>query len=148
MENRKPRASRFDLGRGEARLAHLREMAPTLGNQKRLRIYAWLGSLLLVLTVAAFYLTMQIYRAAAEQRQEASLIEVDRADLPALPETVQVLERLKAEEAQQVSVYEEQLEALKAIDLLENLADETGAGSGNDDQEGLNEPDNQPNDGP
>ena len=63
MEDRKPRESRFGTENPEARLAHLREQAPTLGSNRRLRLYAVFGSILMLLTVAAFYFAMQIYKA-------------------------------------------------------------------------------------
>ena len=60
IEDRKPRQSRFGTESPEARLAHLRDQAPTLGSNRKLRLYAILGSVLLFLTVVAFYMAMQI----------------------------------------------------------------------------------------
>ena len=119
MENRRPRPTRFEADNHEARLAHLREQAPTLVSTRRLRMYALFGSLLLVLTVAAFYFTLQIYKAASENREDAARIEVDSAPLLNDSETEKVLSRLEAEEAAEEQAYREALEALKRIDLLE-----------------------------
>ena len=122
MENRRPRKTRFGTESKEARLAHLREQAPTLGSSRRLRIYAIFGSVLLVLTVGAFYMAMQIYRVASEDRfEKASLIEVDKA--PEVPEREieRALRRAEREESAAEAAYAEQLEALKAVDLLEEV---------------------------
>lgn len=121
MENRRPRKSRFGTESKEARLAHLREQAPTLGSSRRMRVYAVFGSVLLVLTVGAFYMAMQIYRVASEDRVDAALIEVDKA--PEVPEREieKALKRAEREEAAAEAAYAEELEALKAVDLLEEL---------------------------
>ena len=122
MENRRPRKTRFGTESKEARLAHLREQAPTLGSSGRLRIYAIFGSVLLVLTVGAFYMAMQIYRVASEERfEKAALIEVDKA--PEVPEREieRALRRAESEESAAEAAYAEQLESLKAVDLLEEV---------------------------
>ncbi|HKJ89789.1 MAG TPA: hypothetical protein VJ960_01555 [Oceanipulchritudo sp.] len=121
MENRRPRKSRFGTESKEARLAYLREQAPTLRSSRRMRVYAIFGSVLLVLTVGAFYLAMQIYRVASEDRVDAALIEVDKA--PEVPEREieKALKRAEREEAAAEAAYAEELEALKAVDLLEKL---------------------------
>lgn len=121
MEDRKPRESRFGSESSEARLAHLREQAPTLSTNRRLRLYAIFGSVLMVLTVAAFYFAMQIYKAATEDRQERALIEVDPAGEVEESETEKALARIEAEEAAAEATYEEQMEALKEVDLLEEV---------------------------
>lgn len=121
MEDRKPRESRFGTESGEARLARLREQAPTLGSNRKLRLYAIFGSVLMVLTVAAFYFAMQIYRAVADDREETSLIEVDPAGEIELSETDKALARVEAEEAAAQSAYEQQVEALQEVDLLGEL---------------------------
>ena len=121
MEDRKPRESRFGSESSEARLAHLRERAPTLGSNRKLRLYALFGSILMVLTVAAFYFAMQIYKAVTEDRSETALIEVDPAgDIPE-SETQKALARIEAEEAADNAAYEQQVEALKEVDLLEDV---------------------------
>ena len=121
MEDRKPRETRFGTESGEARLAHLREQAPTLGSSRKLRIYAIFGSLLMVLAVAAFYFAMQIYKVVTEDREQSSLIEVDPAgDIPET-ETQKALARIEAEEAASDTAYREQLDALKEMDVLEGL---------------------------
>lgn len=121
MENRRPQKSRFGTESKEARLAHLREQAPTLGSSRRMRVYAVFGSVLLVLTVGAFYMAMQIYRVASEDGVDAALIEVDKA--PEVPEREieKALRRAEMEEATAEAAYAEQVEALKAVDLLEDL---------------------------
>ena len=127
MENRRPRETRFGTESQEARLARLREQAPALASSRKMRVYAIFGSVLLVLTVAAFYMAMQIYKAAAEQREEDALIEVEQA--PVIPESEirKLLERLEEAEAAEAEALETQLEALKAVDLLEALeAEEPG----------------------
>ena len=120
MEHRRPRETRFDADNAEARLARLREQAPTLGSNRKLRLYALFGSVLVLLTVAAFYFAMQIYKAASEQRVENALIEVDQAPEIIESETQKALRRLEAEESEMADAYEQQLEALKAVDLLED----------------------------
>lgn len=118
MEDRRPRETRFGTESKEARLLRLREQAPTLGSNRRLRIYAILGSILLLLTVAAFYMAMQIYKAATEQRQQDALIEVDQALPVGETETQKALRRIEEEEARQAAEAKQQLEELKQVDLL------------------------------
>ena len=118
IQERKPRETRFESGNPEARLALLREQAPTLGNNRKLRAYALLGSLLMVLTVAAFYFAMQIYKAVSEDREEDNLIEVDQAPEITETETQKALARIEAEEAAREEALKEQVEELKQIDLL------------------------------
>lgn len=127
MGDRKPRETRFEAENHEARLARLKEQAPTLGTNRRLRLYAIFGSILVLLTVAAFYMTVQIYKAVIDRREENALIEVDQApDIPK-KESEKALERIEAEEAAAQREFEEQLEALKQVDLLEEL-EEPGEG--------------------
>ncbi|MEX0326600.1 MAG: hypothetical protein AB3N33_10995 [Puniceicoccaceae bacterium] len=121
MEDRKPRESRFGSESSEARLAHLRDQAPTLSTNRRLRLYAIFGSVLMVLTVAAFYFAMQIYKAATEDRQERALIEVDPAGEIEESETEKALARIEAEESAAQATYEAQMDALKEVDLLEGV---------------------------
>ncbi len=121
METRKPRPSRFGTESQEARLARLRESAPTLVSSGKMRLYALFGSVLLVLTVAGFYFAMQIYKAAVDSREQATLIEVDRVPEITLSETQKVLARLEQEEAEAEAAFEEQLKALQEVDLLEQL---------------------------
>ena len=121
MEDRKPRESRFGSESSEARLAHLREQAPTLVSNRKLRLYAIFGSVLMVLTVAAFYFAMQIYKAVADKREETSLIEVDPAGEIVESETQKALNRAEADEAAASTAYEEQMEVLKEVDLLKEL---------------------------
>ena len=118
MEDRRPRETRFGTESKEARLLRLREQAPSLGNTRRLRIYALLGSVLLLLTVAAFYMAMQIYKAATEQRQQDSLIQVEQAPAVGESETQKALRRIEEAEARQAAETEQQLEELKQVDLL------------------------------
>jgi len=118
MEHRKPRATRFEAHDHEARLARLREQAPTLGYSRKLRIYAIFGSVLMVLTVAAFYFAIQIYKALVAEREEDARIEVEIAVPPGPNETELALQRLEAEQAAEEAAYQEQLEALRQIDLL------------------------------
>ncbi|MFO7726593.1 MAG: hypothetical protein R6V45_13740 [Oceanipulchritudo sp.] len=121
IKNRKPSKTRFGADSKEVRLAQLRERAPSLGSSRRMRLYAIFGSVLLFLTVGAFYMTMQIYRVASEQRVDSARIEVDKA--PEVPEREieKALKRAEREEAAAEAAYTEQLEALKAVDLLEEL---------------------------
>jgi len=121
MEHRKPRRTRFGTESKEARLAHLREQAPSLGTNRRLRLYALFGAVLLGLTVAAFYFAMQIYRAASEQRQEALFIEVDRAPEIVETETARALRRLEEEQTTEDAQLEALMESLREVDLLEEL---------------------------
>ena len=121
IENRKPRASRFGSESPEARLARLRESAPTLVASGKMRLYALFGSVLLVLTVAGFYFAMQIYKTAVENRDQATLIEVDRIPEIKISETQKVLQRIQQQEAQQEAVFEEQLKALQEVDLLQQM---------------------------
>jgi hypothetical protein len=118
IQDRKPRETRFESGNPEARLALLREQAPTLGTNRKLRAYALLGSLLTALTVAAFYFAMQIYKAASEDRQKDNLIEVDQAPEITETETQKALARIEAEEAAREEELNQQLEELKTVDLL------------------------------
>ena len=120
IEERKPRPTRFGTESGEARLAVLRDRAPTLGSNRKLRIYALLGSLLMVLAVTGFYFAMQIYRAVAEEREEDALMQVDSAPTEIeKSETEKALKRIEDEQAQTEADYEQQVEELKTIDLLE-----------------------------
>ena len=121
MEDRKPRESRFGSENPEARLAGLRERAPTLASNRKLRLYAIFGSVLMLLTVAAFYFAMQIYKAASEDRAERSLIEVDPAGELKESETEKALARVEAEEAAAREAFEQQVESLKEVDLLEEV---------------------------
>jgi cell division protein FtsX len=121
MEDRKPRETRFWTESHEARLAHLREHAPTLGDNRKLRLYAILGSVLMLLTVAAFYMAMQIYKAATAEREKAVLIEVDRAPELVETETQKALKRAEAEAAAEAAALQQQLEDLKKVDLLEEV---------------------------
>lgn len=118
IEDRRPRETRFESGSAEARLALLREQAPTLGSNNRLRLYAIFGSLLMVLTVAAFYFAIQIYKAATEDRPPESLIEVDQAPEITESETQKAVDRIDAEEETREEAFEQQLEELKTVDLL------------------------------
>ena len=119
MQERRPRETRFESGNPEARLALLRDQAPTLGTNRRLRLYALFGSLLMVLTVAAFYFAIQIYRAASEDKAQENLIEVDRAPEITETETQKALARIEAEEAALEEELRQQLEELKTVDLLD-----------------------------
>jgi cell division protein FtsX len=121
MEDRKPRESRFGTESGEARLAHLRDQAPTLAGSRKLRLYAIFGSVLMLLTVAAFYFAMQIYKAVTEDREQSSLIEVDPAEDVPQSETEKALTRIKAEEEAADTAYEDQVNALKEVDLMDDL---------------------------
>lgn len=126
IEDRKPRPSRFGTESQEARLAVLRDRAPTLESSRKLRVYAIFGSVLLFLTLAAFYFAMQIYRVATEQREEDALIEVEKAgDIPQ-SEAQKALERVESDAEQSEVDYQRQLEELKSVDLLE----ETSPGEG------------------
>lgn len=118
MQDRKPRETRFESGNAEARLALLREQAPTLGTNRRLRLYAIFGSILMVLTVAAFYFAIQIYKAATEDKAKETLIEVDQAPEITESETQKAVERIDEEEAAAEEAFEQQLEELKSVDLL------------------------------
>lgn len=118
IEDRKPRETRFGTESNEARLARLREQAPTLVGGRRLRLYAIFGSVLLFLTVVAFYMAMQIYKAVSGQREEDALIEVDPAPAIVESETGKALQRAEAEEAERLAELERQLEELKQMDLL------------------------------
>ncbi|NDV62480.1 hypothetical protein G0Q06_08465 [Puniceicoccales bacterium CK1056] len=120
MQDRRPRETRFESGNPEARLALLREQAPTLGTNRKLRAYAILGSLLMVLTVAAFYFAIQIYKAAAEDESNENLIEVDQAPEITETETQKAVARIEAEEAALEEELKQQLEELKTVDLLGN----------------------------
>jgi flagellar biosynthesis/type III secretory pathway M-ring protein FliF/YscJ len=119
MEERKPRPTRFGTESNEARLARLREQAPTLGTNRKLRLYAIFGSVLLFLTVAAFYMAMQIYKAVSGQREEDALIEVDQAPVIEQSETEKALQRAEAEEAQREAELEQQLEELREVDIFQ-----------------------------
>ena len=120
IESRKPRETRFGTESNEARLARLREQAPSLTESRKLRIYAILGSVLLFLTVVAFYMALQIYKAVSEQREEDALIEVDQAPDVRESETEKALKRAEAEETERAAEVEQQLEELKEVDLLED----------------------------
>ena len=119
IKDRKPRPSRFVGDSHEAKLVRLRDKAPTLGSNPKLRIYAILGSALLCLTVLGFYFAMQIYKAVTEDRRDASMIEVEQAPELQLTETQKALQRLEEEQAAEEAALEKELEALKAVDLLE-----------------------------
>ena len=119
MEDRRPRATRFGTESKEARLAALRERAPTLGSSRKFRIYAILGSFLLILTVTAFYFAMQIYRAMSDNREQDALMQVD-ATPPEIGESEaeKALQRIEEEEARAEAEYQKQVEELKQVDLL------------------------------
>jgi hypothetical protein len=121
MENRKPRASRFEADNAEARLAQLRQQAPVLSENKKLRWYAIFGSALMLLTVAAFYLAMQIYKAANEYRKPDHLIQVDQA--PEIEETnlEQLIDKVEADKVAAEQAYEDQVKSLQEVDLLGEL---------------------------
>ena len=102
-------------------MAHLRDQAPTLGSSRKLRLYAIFGSILMLLTVAAFYFAMQIYKAVSDTREEGALIEVDQAGVIEETETEKALTRIEIEEVAAETAFDEQLEALKEVDLLEEL---------------------------
>ena len=121
IESRKPRPTRFGTESREARLARLRESAPTLVPNKKMRIYALFGSVLLFLTVAAFYFAMQIYEAATKGREQASLIEVDQAPEVKMSESEKVLAKIEQIEAEQDATFEEKVKALEEVDLLEQM---------------------------
>ena len=121
MADRKPQPSRFGTESQEARLARLRDQAPVLEKGNRLRVYALMGSALMLLTLAAFYFAMEIYKAAAEQREEASLIEVEQAPEIKLSPLQQALERIEAEQENAETLYQEELEALQSVDLLSEM---------------------------
>lgn len=120
MENRRPRATRFQSDDAEARLARLRDQAPTLGSNRRLRLYAIFGAALMLLTVAAFYMAMQVYKAANAYREPEAILEVDIAPEIVEKEVQKAAKRIEEEEAAAQSDYERRLEELKAIDLLED----------------------------
>lgn len=119
MENRKPQPSRFGTESPEARLVRMREKAPTLVASRKLRVYAIFGSVLMVLTVAAFYFAMQIYEAVSEDRKEASLIEVEQAPEIKESETQKALDQIQVEEDAAAEAFEEKVKALQEVDLLE-----------------------------
>ena len=119
MENRRPQATRFQSVDAEARLARLRDQAPTLGSNRKLRLYALFGAALMLLAVAAFYLAMQIYRAANEYREEDFLMEVDQAPEIVEKEVEKALNSIEEEEAKAKTEYEQILNELKAVDLLD-----------------------------
>ncbi|MEY3000531.1 MAG: hypothetical protein RL648_745 [Verrucomicrobiota bacterium] len=132
MEDRKPRATRFEADQPEIRLARLREQAPDLGSNRRLRFIAIMGSVLVLLTVAAFGWTMRIYRAAVEPSRGPLLMQVEVAP-EVLPDAIDAaLERVEAEALEAEARYREELEALRAVDLLEDSA--TVGPSGEKDQ--------------
>lgn len=118
IKERKPRASRFEADNHEARLARLRDKAPTLGHSPKMRFYALLGSALLFLTVLGFYFAMQIYRAVSEDRRDASMIEVEQATDIKRSETEIALQRIEEQQAAEEAALEQQIEELKAVDLL------------------------------
>lgn len=121
MEDRKPRATRFEADRPEIRLARLREQAPVLGSDRRLRFMAILGSILVLLTVTAFGWTMRIYKAVSEGPEDPILMEVEVADEVLPREIDKVLDRVEAEAVEAEAAYQSDLEALRAVDLLEEL---------------------------
>jgi hypothetical protein len=121
MEDRRPRAERFERGDLEARLARLREQAPTLGSTRKMRLFAIFGAVILLLTVAAFYLAMRIYKAMNAPREEVALIQVEPAPEVVESEMQKALQRLEAEQAAEEAALREQLEALRQVDLLDEL---------------------------
>jgi predicted transcriptional regulator len=96
----------------------MREKAPTLVAGRKLRVYAIFGSVLMVLTVAAFYFAMQIYEAVSEDRAEASLIEVEQAPEIKESETSKALARIEEEQKAAEKDFEERVQALQQVDLL------------------------------
>jgi hypothetical protein len=118
METRKPQPSRFGTESPEARLVRMREKAPTLVAGRKLRVYAIFGSVLMVLTVVAFYFAMQIYEAVSEDRAEASLIEVEQAPEIKESETSKALARIEEEQKAAEKDFEERVQALQQVDLL------------------------------
>lgn len=128
MEHRRPRATRFEADNPEVRLARLREQAPTLESSRRLRFMAVMGSVLVLLTVAAFGWTIRIYRAAVEAPRGPDLIEVEAAP-ELLPDVIdEALERVESEVAEAEAAQRAELEALRAVDLLrEESAGAAGA---------------------
>lgn len=93
---------------------------------------AIMGSALVLLTVAAFGWTMRIYRAAVEAPVAPVLMEVEVVPETLPDEIDRALERVEAEAARSEAVYREELEALRAVDLLDEGpgAAPASAGSG------------------
>lgn len=118
MENRKPRPSRFEADNAEARLAQLRDQAPVLAENKKLRWYAIFGSVLMLLTVAAFYMAMQIYRAATEYRKPDHLIEVEQAPQLEDSNLDQLIAKVEANKVAAEEEFETQVKSLQEVDLL------------------------------
>lgn len=133
IEHRKPRATRFEADNPEVRLARLREQAPDLGSTRRLRFVAIMGSILVLLTVAAFAWTMRIYRAVAYTPVPES-IEVEMAPELLPDEIDKVLERVEAESADAEAAFRDQLTQLKGVDLLNDADPDSGTSSGEENQ--------------
>lgn len=144
MEDRKPRESRFGTESREARLARLREQAPTLGSNRRLRLYAIFGAVLMLLTVVAFYMTLRIYRAILEETDEDAYIEVDQAPEVVKTEAEKALERILREEAEAEAAYAQQLERLKTVDLLAETPEAESGEPGENEEQRLDQPDKEP----
>lgn len=122
IQNRRPRRSRFGSPREdssrEATIARLREQAPSLGGNRRLRSLALFGSAVMVMVVAGLYYALRIAEAAADPNTPSTTIEVDRAPEIPVSEIEKALQRIEQEQQQADRQYQEQLQQLQQIDLF------------------------------
>ncbi len=122
IHHRRPRRSRFGSPREdstrEAKIARLREQAPSLGGTRRLRSLALFGSAVMVMVVAGLYYALRITEAVAEQSNAPSTMEVDRAPEIPTSEIEQALQRIDQDQQQADTEYQQQLEQLQEIDLF------------------------------
>ena len=115
------RLERLEEAEHQAKIAKLKESAPTLTRGRKTTVYALLGSTLTLLTLAAFYMTFQVYQAYLEQQEQTRYIQVEPAPVVEASDLEKTLKRIEEDQASQAKEYENALKKLKKVDLLEEL---------------------------
>lgn len=115
------RLERFDDAEHQAKIAKLKENAPTLARGRKTTVYALLGSTLTVLTLSAFYMTFKVYEAYLDKQKDSRYIEVEPGQVELDEDLEETLKRIEEDEAAKDREYEQTLEELKNVDLLEEM---------------------------
>jgi hypothetical protein len=103
----------------EARVARLKEKAPTLAaSTRRGNSFAMFAALSAILAVAGFYYTINIYQSTLNRPQHNDRIQVDMA--PDIREgfAAETLRKIEESEREAEESYHRLLEELKSTDLL------------------------------
>lgn len=119
IKNRKPQRRRFDADSKAAKLAYLRELAPSLSGGRRLNIFALVGSIIMVLTVAGLYFTIEIYKTAGLPQMDNSLVEVIPAGDLVVNERKALLARLEADDLELDQMTRDLIAYFETVDLLD-----------------------------